>query len=289
MSEAASRADTIRAVPNESGFGAEIVGADLTQPLDDASLRRVRDIWLEHQVVWFRHQPLSVDDLERFSLQWGEWGRVDFIEPMPGHPNVLELRREPDETASHFGGGWHSDYSFQEAPPAATLLLSKEVPPVGGDTLFADGYAAYDALSDTMKRLIAPLRGIHSAALPYSKEGFYANEGKQRSLKIVPSDEARRTRTHPVVRTHPETRRKALWVNPVYTVGIDGLHPDEAQAILGYLTAHAIKPQFQYRHKWQADMLVIWDNRCVQHFADAGFDGYRRVMWRTTTAGTEPA
>lgn len=288
MSQAASREPAVAAVPNENGFGAEITGVDLSRPLDDASLARMRELWLAHRVVWVRNQPLTVEQLEQFTRQWGDWGRVDFIRPMEGHPNVLELRREPDEKASHFGGGWHSDYSFQDAPPAATLLLSKEVPPVGGDTLFADGYAAYDALSDTMKAMIAPLKGIHSAVLPYSKEGFYANEGKERALKILPSDEARKTRTHPVVRTHPETGRKALWVNPVYTIGIDGLHTDESQALLGYLTAHAVKPEFQYRHTWDADTLLIWDNRCVQHFADAGFDGYRRIMWRTTTAGTEP-
>lgn len=288
MSQAASSKSAIAAVPNETGFGAEITGVDLSRPLDGATLARMRELWLAHRVVWVRNQPLTVEQLEQFTRQWGDWGRVDFIRPMEGHPNVLELRREPDEKASHFGGGWHSDYSFQDAPPAATLLLSKEVPPVGGDTLFADGYAAYDALSDTMKAMIAPLKGIHSAVLPYSKEGFYANEGKERALKILPSDEARKTRTHPVVRTHPETGRKALWVNPVYTIGIDGLHTDESQALLGYLTAHAVKPEFQYRHTWDADTLLIWDNRCVQHFADAGFDGYRRIMWRTTTAGTEP-
>lgn len=288
MSQAATKAGAIHAVPNGDGFGAEIVGADLTHPLDDASLRRVREIWLDHQVVWFRKQPLTVEQLERFTLQMGDWGRVDFIKPMEGHPQVLELRREPDEKASHFGGGWHSDYSFQDAPPAATLLLSKEVPPVGGNTLFANGYAAYDALSDTMKEIIAPLKGIHSAVLPYSKEGIYANEGRKRTMQILPSDDARKTRTHPIVRTHPETGRKALYVNPVYTIGIDGLHQDETQALLGYLTAHATKPQFQYHHKWEPDTLLMWDNRCVQHFAEAGFDGYRRVMWRTTTAGTEP-
>lgn len=288
MSQPAQDTSAIHAIPNENGFGAEIVGVDLRSPLDEASLRRVRDLWLTHQVIWFRNQPLTVEELERFTLQWGDWGRVDFIVPMEGHPNVLELRREPDEKASHFGGGWHSDYSFQDAPPAATLLLSKEVPPVGGDTLFADGYAAYDALSETMKEMLAPLRGVHSAMLPYSKEGFYANEGKERSLRIVPSDEARQTRSHPVLRTHPETGRKALWVNPVYTIGIEGMTEDESRALLGFLTAHATREAFQYRHKWEKDMLVIWDNRCVQHFADAGFDGYRRVMWRTTTAGTEP-
>ena len=288
MSQAARRADAISARANANGFGAEVAGLDLSRPLDDLSLRTLRDLWLAHQVVWIRDQDLTVEQFERFTLQMGDWGRVDFIEPMKGHPQVLELRREPDEKAAHFGGGWHSDYSFQDCPPAATLLLSRQVPPVGGDTLFASGYAAYDALSDTMKTMLAPLKATHSAALPYAKEGIYATETEKRSLKILPSDDAKKTRLHPVIRTHPETGRKALWVNPVYTVGIDGLTPAESANLLGFLTAHCLKDAFQYRHKWEADTLLMWDNRCVQHFADAGFDGHRRVMWRTTTAGTQP-
>ena len=273
--------------PNPSGFGAAITGVDLKDLTPEAA-RAVRQAWLAHRVVWFPDQKFELDDLEAFTRAMGEWGRMDFIKPIDGHPNVLELRREPDEKASHFGAGWHSDYSFQEAPPAATILASKIVPPVGGDTLFADQVAAFEALSPTMQELLSGLKAVHSAVLPYSKEGFYANEGVTRSMTILPSDEARSTRAHPLVRTHGETGRKALYVNRVYTVGIEGLSEAEAQALLDFLFAHATQEDFVYRHKWQPDMVTMWDNRAVQHFADAGFDGHRRVMWRTTTAGEVP-
>ncbi|MDO8838603.1 MAG: TauD/TfdA family dioxygenase [Parvibaculum sp.] len=288
MSQAAVKKGNIHVRPNAGGFGAEITGADLRRPLDAATVADIRRAWLDHQVVFFPDQPLSLDELECFTLAFGAWGRTDFIKPVDGHPNVLELRREPDERSSNFGAGWHSDYSFQEAPPAATLLLSKIVPPVGGRTLFADGYRAYDALPEQTKKRIAGLRGIHSAVLPYSKEGFYANEGKARSMTIVPSDDARKTRTHPVVRIHPETGRKALFVNQVYTIGIDGLPKEEGDALLRELCAHSVSDEFLYRHPWQPDMLLMWDNRCVQHFAEGGYDGHRRLMYRTTIAGDAP-
>lgn len=288
MAQTAHAFDTIRVTPNAGGFGAEVTDVDLSAPLDPGTLKEVRQAWLDHSVVWFPDQPLTVEQLEQFTLQIGDWGQTDFIKPMSGHENVLRLVREADEKASNFGAGWHTDYSFQPEPPAATLLLSKETPPVGGDTLYADMYAAYDALSDTMKDVLSRLDGVHSAILPYSKEGFYANEGEKRSMTIVPSDEAKKTQTHPMVRTHPETGRKALYINRVYTIGIDGMTPEESAALLDFLCAHSTQDKFVYRHTWRRDMLTMWDNRCVQHFADGGYDGYRREMWRTTTAGDTP-
>ena len=273
---------------NPGGFGARLTGVDLRQPLAPEDRDAIFEAWHAHQVISFPDQPLAIEELEAFTLAMGTWGKTDFIEPVKGHPNVLELRREPDEKSAHFGAGWHSDYSFQKQPPAGTLLLSKVVPPVGGDTLFADQYAAYETLDEEMKARIAPLRALHSAARPYSREGFYANEGEARTMKIVPSDEARVVRAHPLVRTHPATGRRALYVNPVYTVGIEGMEKDEAAELLAALFAHSTADRFVWRHRWDADTLVMWDNRCVQHFAVAGFDGHRRVMWRTTTAGEVP-
>ena len=287
MSLAAAKPSKLTVTPRPSGFGAEIRGVDL-RALDDETVRDIRTVWLAHQVVWFPDQPLDVDDLEAFTLRMGSWGRTDFIKPLEGHPNVLKLLREPTETSSNFGAGWHSDYSFQPEPPAATILLGKVIPPVGGRTYFADGYAAYEALTDAMKQKIATLNGIHSAILPYSKEGFYANEGKARSMVIEPSDEAKKTQLHPIVRTHPETGRKALFVNRVYTIGIDGLPKAEGDALLMQLCEHATQERFVYKHAWQPDMLLMWDNRCVQHFAEGGYDGHRRLMYRTTTAGDRP-
>lgn len=274
--------------PCENGFGAWITGLDLSRPLDGETLAAVKAAFARHAVVSFPDQPLSLDELEAFTLQIGPFGEDPFIKPMEGRPNVLELRREPDEKATNFGAGWHSDWSFQPQPPAATLLRAEVVPPVGGDTLFADCARAYEALSETMKQLLAPLRAVHSAARPYGTSGVFARETEKRTMQIVTSKEAEKTQVHPLVRTHPVTGRKALFVSPVYTVGIDGLTDKEAGAILGFLFAHMTQPQFVYRHAWARGTLLMWDNRCTVHFAEGGYDGHLRVMHRTTVAGDTP-
>ena len=207
---------------------------------------------------------------------------------MAGHPNVLELRREPDEKATNFGAGWHSDWSFQEAPPAATILHSKVVPPVGGDTLFVDAARAYEALSPAMQAMLAPLQAIHSARQSYGTKGVFSKDTEKRTLQIIVSEEADGALTHPLVRTHPVTGRKALFVSPVYTVGIEDLTPEEAKAILGFLFQHLTQEQFIYRHKWREQMLLMWDNRCTMHFAEGGYDGHLRLMHRTTVKGDKP-
>lgn len=279
----------ITVTPNASDFGARITGVDLNRPLSEDAISEIKSAWHTHAVVFFPDQEMNPPTLELFTESMGGFGIVDFVVPMEGHPNVLELRREPEETASHFGHSWHSDFSFQQAPPDATILFGHTVPPVGGDTLYADGRAAYLALSDKMKIFLEQLEGIHSAAMPYSKEGFFGtDDDKTRTLKIVPSDRAKERLCHPIIRTHPATGEKILWVNRNYTVGIEGLNEEEGNALLEFLCKFSTKEEFIYRHKWQKNMLTMWDNRRVQHFADAGFDGHRRVMWRTTTAGTVP-
>jgi taurine dioxygenase len=207
---------------------------------------------------------------------------------MPGHPNVLEVRREPDEKVAPFGGNWHSDWSFQAQPPAATILRSEIIPPVGGDTLYADCARAYDALSEDMKARLAPLRAVHSASRAYGPDSAYARELHLRSMPIIVSPEADKTHVHPLVRTHPVTGKKALFISPVYTVGIEGMSPDEADPLLGELYRHMTQDRFVYRHRWRQGMVVIWDNRCTLHNALGGYDGYRRVMHRTTVAGETP-
>ncbi|WP_332766438.1 TauD/TfdA dioxygenase family protein [Phenylobacterium sp.] len=272
----------------ESGFGARIEGVDLSRPLAPAALAAVKDAWARHSVVAFPGQPLSLEALEAFTQTIGPFGVDPFIAPMPGHPNVLELRREPDEKATNFGAGWHSDWSFQTTPPAATLLRSQVIPPVGGDTLFADCSRAYEALSPVMKKMLEGVRAVHSATRAYGTQGIFAKETAKRTMEIIVSPEADKTLTHPLVRTHPVTGRKALFVSPVYTVGIEGMAVAESQAILGFLFAHIVQDQFVYRHKWEQDMLLMWDNRCTVHFAEGGYDGHLRVMHRTTVAGDVP-
>jgi taurine dioxygenase len=279
---------TIGVAPQPTGFGAEITGLDLSLPLAGPVLGEVKAAWARHGVVAFPDQPLSLDQLEAFTLQIGAFGKDPFIKPMAGHPNVLELRREPDEKATNFGAGWHSDWSFQEAPPAATILRSEVVPPVGGDTLFCDCTRAYEALSPTMQAMLAPLQAIHSAGRAYGTKGVFARETEKRTLQIIVSEEADESLTHPLVRTHPVTGRKALFISPVYTVGIAGLAPAETQAILGFLFAHMIQDQFIYRHRWRPKMLLMWDNRCTMHLAEGGYDGHLRLMHRTTVAGDTP-
>lgn len=280
---------SIKIDPQSSGFGAAVRGVNLSGELTSSLVDQIKGIWHKYGVICFPDQNLDVSALEAFTEAMGGYGVSDFVIPMEGHKNILELRREPEETASHFGGSWHSDFSYQKEPPAATILYGHIVPPVGGDTLYADGRAAYLALSDTMKGFLESLQGIHSAVSIYSKEGFFgSDQDTTRTIKIVPSDVARETQLHPVIRTHPATGEKILWINPNYMLGFEGLTDEESQALLGFLADFTTKDEFVYRHRWQTNMLTMWDNRRVQHFADTGFDGHRRVMWRTTTAGTVP-
>ncbi|MFT4935980.1 MAG: taurine dioxygenase [Pseudoalteromonas distincta] len=278
----------IEVTPTASGFGAVVTGLDLSKPLADGVMDEVRQAWADHGVLSFPDQPLSLDQLEAVTLQFGPFGVDPFIAPMPGRPNVLELRREPDEKATNFGAGWHSDWSFQPAPPAATLLHGQVIPPVGGDTLFADCTGAYAALSPTFQEMLAPLRAIHSAGRAYGTKGVFARETEKRTMQIIVSEEADKTHTHPLVRTHPVTGEKALFVSPVYTLGIEGMTPAESQAILGFLFAHMTQEAFVFRHRWAKDTLLIWDNRRTVHLAEGGYDGHLRVMHRTTVAGEVP-
>ena len=276
----------VRARPG--GFGAEIVGLDLSRPLPAQQLSVVKAAFAAHGVVWFPDQPLTHDQLEAFTLQLGEFGRDPYIAPLADRPQILEVRREPDEKSSPFGSAWHSDWSFQETPPAATLLHAKVIPPVGGDTLYADAAAAYAALSPAMQGMLKGLRAIHSAARPYGPSGAYANEAPGRSMKIITSVEAEKTFAHPLVRTHPVTGLAAIFVNPVYTIGIEGMTEAESSTLLGFLFRHMTDEAFVYRHVWRPDMLTLWDNRCTLHNATGGYDGHLRVMHRTTVAGDRP-
>ncbi|MDA1074843.1 MAG: TauD/TfdA family dioxygenase [Proteobacteria bacterium] len=274
--------------PSLSGFGANIRGVDLSSRLDEDTTRTLRNAWLAHQVVSFPDQPLTHDQLERFTTRFGEFGDDPYVEAMAGHANILEIRRDASEKASPFGSSWHSDWSFQQTPPAATILHAKVVPPVGGDTWFANSYAAFDALDDATRQHLGTLTAIHSARGPYSRQGYFANNSEARSMTILPNDSALSTQEHPLIRSHPETGRKCLWVNSVYTIGIKGMSESESRKLLKKLCEHSVQPQFVYKLKWQPDMLTMWDNRCVQHSAQGGYDGYQRIMHRTTVAGSQP-
>jgi taurine dioxygenase len=273
---------TLRVEPSGVGCGALIHGVDLSQPHSPAEIDLIRGAWLKHQVIGICDQDLEISDLERFAAALGPDGDDPFIASIAGHPRVVEVRREADETTPVFAEAWHSDWSFLEASPAGTLLYGKIIPPVGGDTLFANQYAAYEALSEAMKSRIARLQGIHSARRSYSPGGVYGERDKGRSMAIRYSERAMATQLHPVVRRHCETGRPALFVNMGYTIGIDGLSEADSTALLTELFAHQTQLKFVYRHRWSPGLLTLWDNRCLLHTATGGYQGHQRLLWRIT-------
>jgi alpha-ketoglutarate-dependent taurine dioxygenase len=273
---------TLRVEPSGVGCGALIRGVDLSRPHSSAEIDLIRRAWLEHQVIGICDQDLEICDLERFAAALGPDGDDPFIASIAGHPRVVEVRRAADETTPVFAEAWHSDWSFLEASPAGTLLYGKVIPPTGGDTLFANQYAAYETLPDAMKSRIARLQGIHSARRSYSPGGVYGERDKGRSMAIRYSERAMATQLHPVVRRHLETGRAALFVNMGYTIGIDGLSEADSTALLTELFAHQTQPKFVYRHHWSPGLLTLWDNRCLLHTATGGYQGHQRLLWRIT-------
>lgn len=266
--------------------GAFVHGPDLRRALDASTVGAIRRAWLRQQVLCFPDQDLSLDDLERFALTIGPFGTDPFFGSVPGHPHVAQVRRDADEKTKIFAETWHSDWSFLPSPPQATVLYGNVVPPVGGDTLFANQVAAWDALPDATKSRLKPLQGIHSARRGYARDGMYGERDKGRSMAIRYGDDALATQAHPIARVHPETGRTALFVSPGYTIGIDGMPDAEARALLIELFRHQARDEFVYRHRWRPGMLVMWDNRCVVHAATGGYDGHARLLHRITVAET---
>jgi len=271
-----------------SQIGVEITDVDITKPLSDDDLNLIHSLWVKNSVAIFPNQKLSHDAYNNLAMQFGDFGEEPFLTTMKSQMHIVEVRRKATEEASHFGGSWHSDWSFQSSPPSATMLHSKIVPPFGGDTLFTNSALAYDDLSDELKAKVQDLNGIHSAKLPYADDGFYALEGKKRTMKIKSSKSANKQHTHPLVREHKDTKRKSLFVNPVYTVGIEGMTDMEAFTFLSEIFDHMTQDKYIYRHQWDSDMLIMWDNRSVMHMAEGGYDGYERLMHRITIAGESP-
>ena len=213
---------------------------------------------------------------------FGKFGDDPYLKSLDERPNIVEVKRSAKEKAPPFGGSWHSDWSFQKTPPSATLLHSKVIPPVGGDTLFANTQLAYEDLDEEMKDKIKDLQVIHSASLPYADDGFYATEKENRAMDILPSKKAKATQLHPLVKTHAETNKKCLFINPVYTLSIKDYSEEDSFLLLSFLYEHMSQDKYVYRHKWTENMLLMWDNRTVVHKADGGYDGYDRLLHRIT-------
>lgn len=275
--------------PSGQACGASVRGVDLSGALEPGTVAEIRAAWLEHHVLAFPGQRLSDDDLERFTVAFGPFGVDPYIEPINGHPHIIALHRAADETASIFAESWHADWSFQERPPDGTCLYAKVIPPLGGDTLFTNQQAALAAMPSELRSRIEGLEAIHSAKAGYAPDGLYG-EGdleSQRATKIIFSETANATRTHPLIRTHPETGDETLYGCIGYICGIDGMDHDDAVALLTEVYRWQTGEEFRYRHQWQPDMLVMWDNRCVLHKATGGYDGHERLLHRTTIGYNE--
>lgn len=269
--------------PSGQACGATVRGVDLAAELDASTIAEIRSAWLEHKVLAFPDQHLSDDDLERNTLRYGPFGNDPFFASIEGHAQIAAIRRDADETSSLFAENWHADWSFQEFPPDGTCLYGKIIPPVGGDTLFSNQQAALEAMPTELRNRIEGKIAVHSARGGYAPDGQYGTDDvNDRSMDIRPSDDAYETQLHPIIRTHPETGALTLYSIVGYIIGIDGMVDAEAHALLGEVYAWQTKEEFQYRHRWEPNMLVMWDNRCVLHRATGGYDGHDRLLHRTT-------
>ncbi|MFK8048092.1 MAG: TauD/TfdA dioxygenase family protein [Halioglobus sp.] len=278
----------INVSPSGQACGASVTGVDLTQPLSPADIAEIRTAWLEHHVIAFPDQAMSDDDLERFSTYFGDFGEDPFIAPIEGREHIIAVHRSANEVAPLFAENWHTDWSFQETPPAATCLLGITIPPVGGETWFNNQHTSLDEMPDELRRKLEGKIAIHSAKAAYSPDGMYGQEDKDsdRSMEILPSESANATQSHPLIRNHPETGRPGIYGCIGYIIGIEGMSEVDAVDLLVELHEWQTRPEFHYHHRWESNMLLMWDNRSVLHRATGGFEGYDRLLHRTTIADT---
>ena len=268
--------------PVAGALGAEIAGVDLSRPLSDTTYAGLRRAWLEHLVLFFRDQELTPAQFLAFGRRFGEVIEYPFVKGLDDYPEIIPVLKLAHEHVN-FGGVWHSDTAYLEAPPMASMLVAREIPPVGGDTLFASMYLAYETLSDGMKRLIEPLVAINSSSkadASRTREDRMKDSGREGRKEYVSA--------HPVVRRHPETGRRAMYVNVAHTVRFDGMTEEESAPLLEYLFRHQTRPEFTCRFRWRRGSLAMWDNRCAQHNAINDYHGHRRLLHRITLAGDTP-
>jgi alpha-ketoglutarate-dependent taurine dioxygenase len=288
----------IAVLPLAAAMGAEIAGVDLAN-LTDEQFAEIEAALFRHKMIYFRGQKMDHGHHEAFTLRFGPFAEDAYTSGVDGHRNVHPLIKEADDRSKAvFGGGWHTDSPFLPQPPAITSLRSVEIPPFGGDTIWCNAALAYAALSPAYKRLIDPLR-VHFSmrrVLQNAQDSAEARDnpigrlGATRDLAELPEDIQRKLKgnLHPLVRTHPVTGEKALYVDEAYAVGLEGMGEDESGPILEFLVRHLTQPAFTCRLRWEADMMVLWDNRLVIHQAFNDYFGHRRELYRVTVAGETP-
>ncbi|MGB8437343.1 MAG: TauD/TfdA family dioxygenase [Burkholderiales bacterium] len=264
-------------------LGAEVLGVDLARALDDDQAAALRNAWHEHLVLFFRGQDLTPAQFMAFARRIGRPVEYPFVKGIEDYPEIIEVKKLAHETVN-FGGIWHSDTTYLAEPPMASMLLARETPPFGGDTLFANMYLAYETLSEGMRRVLGGLRAVSSSAkadVSRTREDRIRSDGRADGPEEYVAE-------HPVVRTHPETGRKALYVNIAHTVRFVDMTEAESAPLLAYLFAHQVRPEHTCRFVWQPGSIALWDNRCTQHNPVNDYHGHRRVMHRITLAGDRP-
>ncbi|MBT3533428.1 MAG: taurine dioxygenase [Rhodospirillaceae bacterium] len=264
------------------GIGAEISGVDIAEELSGETIAAIRQALLDHLVVFFRDQDITPEQQIAFVKHFGEPDIYPFVKGLDEHPEITPILKLPEETIN-FGGIWHSDTVYLKNPPMGTVLYAKELPPMGGDTLFANQYAAYDNLSAPLREFLDGLTAVNSAA-----KGSAATTRSDRVADAGTGEEEVLEAEHPAVRTHPETGRKALFVNFGHTVRFKGMTKAESTPILEYLFQHQIKPEYSCRFIWSPGALAFWDNRCAQHYPVNDYHGYKRLLHRITLKGDKP-
>ena len=273
----------MKVTPLSPSMGAIITGIDLSNGIQADEAARLRDIWLEYQVIIIRGQKLTPARQIEIARAFGEPDHYPFLEGLEGYPEITPVLKREDE-ARNFGGIWHTDTIYQPSPPMATMLYALELPPVGGDTLFANQYLAYEQLSEGMKKTLEGLRLVSRSDNKDTAETRAARV-KESGVRL---NKDSLTGCHPVIRTHPETGKQALFVNAAHTVSLDGLNDDESQYLLAFLFKHQIQAEFQCRLSWQLGDVAIWDNRSVLHYPLNDYHGYRRLLHRITLKGDKP-
>ena len=268
--------------PTSGSMGVEIHNVDLSNELSDSLFSEIRETFIEHGLIFFRDQELTPDDHLRFAKRWGEININRFFAKVEGYDQIAEVRKDPDQKIN-IGGAWHTDHSYDQIPAMGSILLAKETPKIGGDTLFANMYKAYETLSNGMKKTLETMKACHSSRHVFGAHTGYAEASSQR---ISNPELATQDAIHPVIITHPESKRKALYVNPEFTVNFEGWTVEESKPLLDYLTEHTTQQENTTRFQWEPGSIAFWDNRCTWHFALNDYPGETRLMHRITVEGS---
>ncbi len=276
----------IQVSPIAGACGAEITGVDLSKELDDETFGEIKKAFTDHLVIFFRDQNINEEQHKAFGRRFGTLNIHPRYLPLEGHPEIFPIRKDP-EHKENVGGVWHSDLTHLPAPPLGSILYALEVPPVGGDTMFASQYLAYEALSDGMKEMLDGMTAVHDNRIQSNKVAAERNAARSSKLR-QDNQEDEPECEHPVVITHPDSGRKALFVNIIRTHRFSGMTEDESRALIKYLCDHATRPEFTCRFRWRKGSIAFWDNRAVMHYALNDYHGHRRYMNRVTVNGTRP-